>query len=260
MNLADIMVLADLDDTLFSTRRKIPGDQLASSITATYASNGSHSYMTPRHRQLHDWIDPQRLIPVTARGTDAFANVDSWICKGPYAVLANGATVLDATGRPVKAWSDTVNALLQPHRDQLHQFPQRIKDAAVSMNLDIRVWNVEEPSCDQAYTVVKSNLPDNGDCLRLIENWLVDFLGENSKWYIHRNGNNLALLPPGLSKLSAARFVIEQLSAQGNYLYIGVGDSVSDLEFMRICDFWMTPSGSQLSELAEKLANHRSVP
>lgn len=260
MSLANIMVLADLDDTLFSTRRKIPSEQLPSSITATYASNGSHSYMTPRHRLLHEWIDPQRLIPVTARGTDAFANVESWICKGPYAVLANGATVLDGAGRPVKAWSDTVNIALQPHRDRLHEFPQLIKDAALSMNLDVRVWNVEEPYCDQAYTVVKSNLPDSGDCLRSIESWLVDFLGENSKWCIHRNGNNLAILPPGLSKLAAACFVIEQLSALGNYLYIGVGDSVSDLDFMRICDFWMTPSGSQLSELAEKLANHRSVP
>jgi hypothetical protein len=29
-------------------------------------------------------------------------------------------------------------------------------------------------------------------------------------------------------------------------LSIGVGDSVSDLGFMRLCDLWMTPAGSQI--------------
>lgn len=254
------MVLADLDDTLFSTRRKIPSEQFASSIAATHASNGSHSYMTTRHRQIHDWIDPQRLIPVTARGTDAFANVESWICNGPYSILANGATVLDHAGRPVEAWSAVVNATLQPHRARLLQLPGLITDTAQSMNLDVRVWNVEEPSCAQAYTVVKSNLPDNGACLELVESWLLDMLGSDSQWRIHRNGNNLALLPPGLSKAAAARFVIEQLSAQGEYLYVGVGDSVSDMDFMRICDYWMTPSASQISELAAGLVNQRANP
>lgn len=260
MNLDDIMILADLDDTLFSTQRKIPSEQLASSIQATHAGNGSHSYMTARHRQLHGWLDPQRLIPVTARGTDAYANVESWICKGPYSVLANGATVLDEAGRPVEAWNDIVSATLQPHRARLHQLPELITDAAQSMNLDIRVWNVEEPSCAQAYTVVKSNLADNGACLKLIESWLVDTLGKDSKWRIHRNGNNLALLPPGLSKVAATRFVIEQLSEKGEYLYVGVGDSISDLEFMRVCDFWVTPSASQVSELVAGIARAQASP
>ena len=259
MNPPDIMVLADLDDTLFSTQRKIPPEHFKSSIAVTQASNGRHSYMTRRHRQLHEWINPQRLIPVTARGTDAFANVESWICNGPYSVLANGATVLDHEGRSVEAWSAVINAALQPHRELLHQLPGLILDAAKSMNLDIRVWNVEEPSCAEAYTVVKSNLPDNGACLYRVESYVIDMLGKNSKWRIHRNGNNLAILPAGLSKVAAAGFVIDQLCARGEYLFVGVGDSVSDLEFMSICDFWMTPSASQLSELGVGLVKNRTV-
>ena len=260
VNSLDIMVLADLDDTLFSTKRKIPAEQFESSIAVTQASNGRHSYMTPRHRQLHGWIDAQRLIPVTARGTDSYASVESWICSGPYSILANGATVLDHQGHIVEAWNAVINAALKPHRALLLQLPGLIADAAKAMNLDVRVWNVEEPACAEAYTVVKSNLADDGACLRSVESRVLELLGKNSQWRIHRNGNNLAILPPGLSKVSAAGFVIEQLCARGDYLFVGVGDSVSDLDFMQICDFWMTPSASQISDLGARLAKKRTTP
>jgi phosphoserine phosphatase len=61
------------------------------------------------------------------------------------------------------------------------------------------------------------------------------------------NGNNLALIPHGISKTLAAAEMIRRHYAQvGRVPTLGMGDSISDLGFMRLCDFAAFPPHSQL--------------
>ena len=92
--------------------------------------------------------------------------------------------------------------------------------------------------------------------------------GEHA-WQIHLNGNNLALLPPGLSKRAATAYLLERFREAGEVLAIGVGDSASDLPFMRLCDVWVTPSDSQIDRLCGRaperaatagIASHERAP
>lgn len=252
------VVFTDLDDTLFRTARKTPPDELARAHRAARANNGRDSFATPRQRALLDWLDPARCVPVTARGSEAFSRV-LLAFAGPAAVLANGAVVLGADGAPDPLWQEHVRCALRPVRDTLDALPERIRAEAARHDVAIRTWLVEEPGCGGVYAVAKAESDPDGGSLRALvpglREALVDAGGDvgaeagERAWQIHLNGNNLALLPPGLSKRSATAYLLERFRESGEVLAIGVGDSASDLPFMRLCDVWVTPSDSQIDRL-----------
>ena len=72
------VVLSDLDDTLFQTRRKMV-DELALEPFRTGAVDRTlnpRSFMTEEQSMLVDWLLEQaELIPVTARGTEEISRV-----------------------------------------------------------------------------------------------------------------------------------------------------------------------------------------
>src|SRR3546814_9234065 len=67
-----------------------------------------------------------------------------------------------------------------------------------------RHWSVDEHGLD-LYIVIKSNERDD-QALAQLETELAPLLPEG--WRCHRNGNNLAYLPPWISKRHAARYLI----------------------------------------------------
>jgi len=250
-----LVILTDLDDTLFQTARKLPAADETRSTLAARATNGHDSFATPRQLALLDWMDPARCIPVTARGTEAYSRV-SLPFSGPAAIVANGAVILDADGGVNTAWQERVLRALAPVRPLLDGLPERLLAEAARHGVSIRTWLVQEPGCDGVYAVAKANDDPTGAPLRLLLPALLEHLGidddtadhgaEGTRWRWHLNGNNLALMPPGISKALATAWLLERLRRDGELLAIGVGDSSSDLAFMRACDLWMTPSGSQL--------------
>lgn len=70
---------------------------------------------------------------------------------------------------------------------------------------------------------------------------------------IHHNDRNLAFLPSYASKERAVAHLMAIIEARLNSagreaLFIGVGDSVSDLPFMKRCHFALTPRDGQIQE------------
>jgi hypothetical protein len=101
------------------------------------------------------------------------------------------------------------------------------------------------------YLVVKD--PDKvAACLEPIERdvvapWIAD---GNRPYFIHRNGNNLAILPNALNKSHAVAHVTARLREQhGEILTFGMGDSKSDARFMAACDYAIVPRRTQLAGL-----------
>ncbi len=67
---------------------------------------------------------------------------------------------------------------------------------------------------------------------------------------IHRNGHNMALLPPFANKERAVSYLMQHFrKTHACPLFIGLGDSLSDLPFMRLCHFAITPHASQIQEI-----------
>jgi hydroxymethylpyrimidine pyrophosphatase-like HAD family hydrolase len=74
--------------------------------------------------------------------------------------------------------------------------------------------------------------------------------GGNPDYVVHRNGNNLAILPKALDKANAVAHVTALLRAEhGDIVTFGMGDSRSDARFMAACDYAIVPRATQLARL-----------
>ncbi|ELX1929114.1 hypothetical protein ONM47_005736 [Escherichia coli] len=68
-------------------------------------------------------------------------------------------------------------------------------------------------------------------------------------FYIHRNSNNVAWLPTPVEKGLAVRWLLEKLRAErGVFPVIGLGDSLSDHRFMKLCSWFGIPRQSQFAD------------
>ncbi|WP_439544894.1 hypothetical protein [Sandarakinorhabdus sp.] len=248
------IALVDLDDTLFQTRRKCPAELPFEVLTPmAFGADGQPiSYATPRQMTLIRWLEETALVvPVTARSTAALLRTR---LRFEHAVSAHGAVILN--GFPERAddihnvrcsrWHAQMDAALAPFQPALITMETAILSHASAQGLRVRARIVSEDGLP-LYLVIKHQEADGNDAeLQAATGPARQSLPAG--WTCHLNGNNVAFLPPGLGKAHAVAVVLEALRADHPDLpVIGMGDSHTDAGFMALCDFAMTPTGSQLA-------------
>jgi hydroxymethylpyrimidine pyrophosphatase-like HAD family hydrolase len=231
------LVLTDLDDTLFQTLQKCPPGAAGLCQMSSLVDGSPSGFATPLQQNLLRWLERGTVVPVTARGRDVLARVS--IRQAP-AICSNGGCILDDNGSLDLIWHAR---LTEQSRDAepVDGVYCALTDGLCTTRF--RHWMVEENGL-ALYAVIKSNTQDDA-ALAVLEQELAALLPLG--WRCHRNGNNLAYLPPWLAKRHAARYVIETARTKApDRPVIGIGDSVSDVGFMDLCDFAMVPTRSQL--------------
>jgi hypothetical protein len=246
-----IISFVDLDDTLFSSKRR-QGNVDGLEPAALLENGEVISYSNPGQRAFLSMISGAGVvIPVTARDYGAFKRVLVSF-SGP-AVLSHGATILNQTGEIDFKWRQTIAASLRAVESQMRELYELIQSSLEFQAGEVRSWLV----CDDvwpAYVVVKDNSRDLQRLSKFVSSSLAGWLKEHSQFRIHQNGNNVAILAPGVSKERAVSYLIAQARNRStNNLFLGIGDSLTDEPFMRLCDFAIIP---QASQLAQELAQH----
>lgn len=238
------IAFVDLDDTLFQTIRKCPPDVHPDRLTPLgFAADGSPlSYATPRQMAFISWLTETTLfVPVTARGLDALRRV-----RIPFtaAVCAHGGIILGDDGMPDPVWAAHVEAQATSHAPMLATLAGAVSDSAAVRGTPLSVRVLSEGAVG-LYVLVK-----HPGAVEAELNAAVDAMLDRvpTGWTVHRNGNNVAIMPPYLGKAHAVAHILPPLRARYPDLpTIGIGDSLTDAPFMRLCDFAMTPTGSQLA-------------
>ena len=232
-------IFVDLDDTLFQTNRRCtPSDHFT---IATLDKTGNPlSFMNPKQKMFVDWMNQTgKLIAVTARSVEALSRVKLSFEYG--AVCSHGGTVLNADGSVDQQWHAQVEAVLKPYQPLLQELIDLLMEAAKPLG-SIRTWIVEENGLG-LYAVAKQNEP-----VALFLRQLIKQLPEKyqSEFYMHSNGNNLAIIPKVISKAFAVRYLMQhKLEDIDHSFLLGFGDSLSDIEFLAECDWFGLPKSSQ---------------
>ena len=238
------IALVDLDDTLFQTLGKCPTGIAPERLTPLgFTREGAPlSYATPSQMRFLTWLsETTRLIPVTARSLDALRRVSI-----PFtaAVCAHGGVILDDEGSIDPVWAEEIAAHAARHSVDLSEFSTAIADEAHRTGTPINVRVLTEDDTP-LYVLAKHAAADAGALNRIVDA-AVPRLPEG--WTDHRNGNNVALMPPYLGKQHAVARLLPALRARfPDAPVIGIGDSRTDAPFMALCDYAMMPTRSQLA-------------
>nr|WP_242469515.1 haloacid dehalogenase [Rhabdochromatium marinum] len=230
---------------MFQSRRKCPSESHLQ--PAAYLSNGqAHSFMSARQRSL--WAlfgETATLIPTTARNQAAFARVK--LPFSSWCILDYGGIILDAEGVPEPDWMARATMRAEASLGPLRALLQQAETLIAREQLAVRVRIIEDFGLP-LYLVAKYRDDQVADLDRLqhelIEPWVAAQAGAQR---LHRNDNNLAVIPASLGKEFAVRYLIERLREEwGEIFTIGVGDSLIDAPFMAECDYAIIPGGTQL--------------
>lgn len=239
-------LFVDLDDTLFQTPAKCP-PHTALAPAALYADGRVCSYSTPQQRALlATFSDQMTLIPVTARSEDAFGRVQLPFTS--YAIVDFGATLLLPNRQAHSGWQQRMHPLLAQALPALQALQQQLQVYVLQQDWPVRVYFIQQGQTP-CYLNLKSATKTLSHLDALLQNCIQPWLHQQGQgFYVHHNGNNLAILPEGVSKTHAVAFLLDELRQQGGpLLSIGMGDSHTDAGFMALCDYALVPKGSQLA-------------
>lgn len=236
------ILLTDLDDTLFQTARKMSPAE-PKRLVANGADGQALSFFYPWQQSFIDWALQQMIvIPVTARGIESFKRVQIPFSYG--AVCLHGGVILTPEGELEPKWQAQTQMLLAPYQARLLNLLAQGLALGDQAGLSLRGW-LETVDATAVYAVFKTKAQvselDQVKQLLLAQADLEGF-------YLHQNDNNLALIPSPISKAKAVAEVIKQCQAMyGRRPLLGMGDSLSDFDFMKQCDFLAFPAKSQLA-------------
>lgn len=236
-----VLLLADLDDTLFQTERKSAAEHMTS-VAAWDRAGRPSSFQTPAQVSLIALFRSRaRIVPVTGRNHDALAR--TLFRDDPFAITSFGAVIHTPAG-PDSRWEARA-------QDCTSRAPSALSMvyAAVTAEIGNGHWAMRHSLVHDAgaprYVSVKAAVDAPSEQL---DDFLAQLRGSGDipdDWRVFRTERSLALAPSHLGKEHAVRFFLEQM-APHRTLVIGVADSWSDAPFLGECDFAMTPRGSAL--------------
>lgn len=245
------LALVDLDDTLFQTARKMPVG--TARFPASHDVNGAISgYQNQVQKAFIDWLLlTTDVVPVTARSAEAFSRVNLNFTGS--AICSHGGLILNPDRTVNEGWHGLMADTLRHYQQRLPALCETALSIGAQHGISLRGWVVEEAG-QRHYVVVKHNGSSDADLSLVLEKLRGAGLLEGM--HTHANGNNLALLPMGLSKrVAVEHYLTGDRQLNGERPVLGFGDSITDLGFMSLCHFWGTPARSQLAALVEGASN-----
>lgn len=254
LNLSDkgsrLLFFCDIDDSLMTSRRKTKAGRryLEAAINSR---EEPCSFFSEQHLLLIDLIQRSAnfFIPVTGRSSSSLARVN--IRFNSYVIASHGAVILTPDLKLSESWRHSIETDItawQPELLTLYSrleavLPQTLRDSRISL-----VWDKGIAS----YISVKGK-PERLN--ELLEN--LDFDLQSLPFQTHLNDRNLAILPPYASKARALTFLFDEMGLCDTDLTIALGDSLSDLEFMGLCDMSMCPADSQIQRRLQRIFRGR---
>lgn len=204
------------------------------------------SFFTTKQARLFNLLSNKtRLVPTTARNHDAFLRTK--IENFDYAIINHGGIILNGDGSIHQGWFATIKALLEPVLPDLQSLQQHLHSEGLKRGIHFKIRLIEDLNLT-FYLLVKHKERDNQALKMLLTDVIEPYLLQHRlDFYCHLNDNNLAILPRFLNKAPAVSFLQKELDRQyPEYLSVGMGDSLTDIAYMQLCDYFMTPKNSQI--------------
>ena len=236
------VLLTDLDDTFFQSLRSL-GHQDELTTAALDRHGNPICFQTNKQRWLNHLLTQfDEVIPVTGRSSESLERVVTPKFTS-FRIASHGAIILNPQGAMLEGWYQTIAEEVQEWSRPLEECSEILVRWQEQHMSEVRVKRVFDQN-------ILTYLSVKGTEIHL--KTLVDLLESQQREYtIHHNQRNLAVLPSYTSKARAVSYLINHL--QNLYteplLFLGAGDSVTDVPFLKLCDFALTPKASLIHKV-----------
>ena len=258
LNILKPYALMDLDDTLFQTQRKIDAWKLPTTepeklVCATINKQGEPlSFMSQRQAAFFNWLlSSTELIVVTARDRSEIQRVK--LPFNSWQVLTHGAVILNSDGELLSSWQQHMYDALMPLQDTLNHLTEWVKGYSQqndNTHNDLKLTPHKDTFIDSELTIylaIKHRQKDHQSLAELAKKLPTLIPNFDAHFYVHVNANNLAILPHAVHKRHAVQFLLEQHLDHQRPSF-GFGDSLADLPFLQLLDWYGMPNHGQLHE------------
>lgn len=244
-----IWAFSDVDDMLIATVRECP---VAGSEVAAVDDKGKIcGWLTPKQRQFLSMFAGKVGIVLTTARTSKGVSQLSLPISGYWAIVSFGGVILTPEGTVEPRYRAIMGAHAKQAAPTLSRLLALMQETCQTRGIDARCRVAQDDGMD-LFLSVKHNKRDISELAQL-KDVLAPELPQG--WTLHFNGNFLAALPPQLNKESAVRWFIDNI-AGADALAIGMGDSLTDLSFMGLCDIAIMPTRSQSFSYLTKEISH----
>lgn len=238
-----LILLTDLDDTLFASERSLPSGAQRAHMAAVDAHGQPLSFQTPQQQCLWNVLRERAdiIVPVTGRTSYALERVNLDFPAG-YAVVSHGALLLEG-GQLMPEWQARLADQLDGARTAIAGARQALSESLASDFPGVTMTLRELEDLDvPVYLSIKApeTLPDG------LHGALLD-VAQRYGLSLHMNARNAALRPAYTCKAATCDYLLEQvIRRQPEDTVIALGDSLSDLKFMEAADMSVIPTRSQI--------------
>ncbi|GLT19692.1 hypothetical protein GCM10007938_34750 [Vibrio zhanjiangensis] len=242
------LLFTDIDDCFVATKKKFLDNE--NIIIASIDINGNpRSYMSDKQKALLEIFvkADTTIIPVTGRSYDALHRIQVVSLLRSWKIVSHGALIVEPSGKKCRAWLDYLDGEfpLKEWADKLRLVNESINKCIKSNKFEAISYILYEDDL-ACYICIKCK---EGICSQPIFESITSELSillDGMK--IHVNGRNMALLPPYTQKKLAVKFLEKNLTKNNSYLTFTMGDSLSDIPFMKLADFSLMPTKSQIAD------------
>lgn len=234
------ILFLDLDDTIFQTKRRNDTGIFEATVSE---KKPNVSYMTNYQKIFFDMflqIENLKIIPLTARILEQYKRVT--ILKNTNITEASlyfGGMILKNMEIDIN-WDNIVKNKYKNLNLTLNELHNKVNNLIDKSSFKVSIL-------DGFYLSIKNKDPKDKEAMKLLYSEVQKLV--NDEYFIHFNNNNIALVPEFIGKKHTAQYFIEKYEPE---MTIGMGDSISDLKFMELCDFKIVPSKSQIEKLLFK--------
>ncbi len=237
-------IFVDLDDTFMQTKRKCPPE--GPLFTAALDRHGNDcNFQTMEQLMFWQHLNAMgTVVPVTLR--DRVRTIDRMKLNfSSYKIINSGATLLDANNQIDAAWQDHIGKEQEEWAAKLHQVLASFEKELKHLEADCRLELVHDFGMP-LYITMRGD--DASDVDAVARHLFHNFWPINSG--LHINGRGASFLPPCVRKERATQFLMDNIQQQSRQtpLFIGAGDSLTDLPFMQLCHYTIVPPKSQIME------------
>ncbi len=246
-----IWIFTDLDDTLFQTASKLPAG-ISTTVAALDRQGEPASFATQQQLALLNVFlkGGATVIPVTGRNQPAFErHILGQNIFGSFRILSHGAIIVDQAGELYQPWVEHLNQCfdLKKWEARLEKMNHWISRQIETHRIPVRTRVIAEHGIS-AYVSIKSDKTEDPENTFHSLRKALSGLPEFQDIRVHINGNNMALMAPYTCKAKAVRYLMNDLGIDKNDLVLGLGDSLTDLPFLRETHFGLFPMSSQIDK------------